>query len=1269
MIRSNCAMRSLLIMFESFTNEFFQIFASENFYEGKTYLEYVANPQTNDEDNIVDTKIILPLLTVLGFESGEITKNQTGGTKDSSRPDFQVKLAGNVRCFLVEDKHTAFNLSNPEPLRQLASYAAMRGYALGLVCNGRSLLGWDLSNPSAPNPVLHLDIEQTVQTFYGQNLLAGGKTGIEALTLEQVQALKGLFRRFIRDRFAGIENLVRDICKPEAEWLEATISKQKTDNFDELLIEDLKQAIGKLEEDVLYQLDLLLKEYEEYADAHYLPNGNGKSEQENTAPKILARLRKNILNHLRVSGLMEVDDYSWADEKLLDFVENPKDSMQQLAAKFLERIKQSELRRGNGKTESIQVPQGSQLDLLSPISEVKQKELGIKIPTQKKITKLHPQVNRLLDLYQELVFSWQAWQAEQKLKHDRAIKAHQFFNTWKGLITKTVFQEADELKLKTEFARQTAYVYVIRLLMVRICEDKGLLKRKFSDGGFKMWKEQIEPQYLDFATGMSMDYLLEISYRSAQSVYMHFFDSKDLFNWYRIGANLLVEVLHILNRFNLAEIDSDIIGMVYGRYVMEGKHEQGRYFTPRKVVEYMLDGIGYRSDNPEIRDKTLLDLAGGSGSFLVHACRRLIDSYRSPSTGKVPISYVPMVIQKIKNQLFSFDINPFACYLAETNLLIQVIDLLKQAKEADLMSECAIDRFNVYNTDSLLLPEKDAIRVSFQNPMFDLELETISQIKTRRDRFSEGFDFIVGNPPYVKADEPGQLKYRQKIVEQGRFQTLYRKWDLFIPFIELARILLKDESSQLALIVSDAYTVATYGMMSREMLCEQMTVKQIDFFENLKLFEDAAVFNIIFIADNKLPKEESLVNRFWHNSLQDLYSFETTDSVNQVQFDTRIFRHHEVELDTSNTVLIDNIVYISTGMVLNSHEDKYPNEFVKDDLISDIQDQSHPVPYIEGKDIADYQINRIRYLEFGDGLRAPSRARRATFPELYIHKHIAIGKTGGITIVDGNIYSNDSVRVLLSWHLLDKVDNRSVPKDRVKENKKLSKKFSLQYLVAVLSSNLIQEFFNSISTGTRQDIMPDDLRKIPIKNITLKKQQPFTERVDTLIAGNWEMYELRQQGHRIIFDYNGAEPKVEINFLLTLQQLKLTNWSFLDSEPQRFEIIGDRNSLVTKIRIKDDTLYFGKEAFLKSVSPLVLEYLMHYLPQFADKARTWTSLLSEGKIPKTDASITYIFEECDRLRNEILNKIVQIRQTYQELDRMVNNLYGVKSSFTAIAEV
>ncbi len=1269
--------------FEEFISNFFEIFTGNNFYEGKTYLEYVAQPQTNDEANIVDAKIIDPLIKALGFESGHITQNQTGGTKDSSRPDFQVKLSDDYRCFLVEDKHTAYDLRKSAPLKQLATYATSRGYSLGLVCNGRLLLGWDLSNPSYATPVLHLDIQQIVQTFVGG--------GIAALTFEQQQALNGLFRRFHRQNSEGIDRKIAKICRPIEEWQIEAHSQSNNPNFDELLIGDLKKAIALLEDDVLYQLELLLDEYEDYIKSTYLVNGNGnsKSNQELTISHVITGLRKEILNHLRVSGLSEVDDYSWADEKLLEYAQNPSDTISFLGEKFLARLKEAEKRQESLSKSSGKSIKADQLDLLPPISESKQKELGIKSKPQRKITKLGSELVEKLDEYEELVFSWQAWQAQQGIKYERAIKAHQFFKSWTGLVTKTIFQDADELKLKTEFARQTAYVYVIRLLMVRICEDKGLINRKFSNGGFKTWKEEVEPKYLDFAQGMSMDYLLEMSYRSAQSIYAHFFSNEDLFNWYHMNANTLIEVLYILNDFNLKEIDSDIIGMVYGRYVTAGKHEQGRYFTPKEVVEYILDTIGYTSDNPAgIRDKKILDLAGGSGSFLVHAARRLIKSYKKPK-----VSIIPRIIRQVKDSLFCMDINPFACYLAETNLLIQVIDLLKQIKESGDLRDCSIDRFNVYNTDSLLLPRAENIRSTLLNPVLDQELSTVSQIKTRTGDFADGFDFVVGNPPYVRADEPNVDKYRRIIEQSGRYETLHEKWDLFVPFVELS-CKLTAPNGKLGLIVSRGIQSNNYAEKLRDYLANSLTITQVDFLNNIKLFADAVVNNTIFFLKNTELGDDHRTKRLLHAG--SFEKVENLESLVQSEHTAKVFKQFTVTATFENVTDLEDICYCSKAMVLHSEQ----GEFRKDDLLSDIPTNINLKKYLDGENIiAEFSVDKIRYLEWNTE-RVPSKVSRITIPELYDLPKILFGMTSfptydrGVISGDG-FYVPDSVRICVKWEDVYRIKRlEDEPRqmyefskkyqrnlgdgqgkkvkifDRAKQQASLSKKFDLRYVAAILASSFGKRFLlennrdENIMTTTvgkpaKSRIYPDDLKEFPIKNISLKKQQPFIEAVDNLITWNWEIHELVNMGHKIQFNYRNDSIKIEVNFFTVLESVNPPSWDFVSAESVNFEVIGDYNQLISKVKVSDNKLLLGRTELLLSDSPLVLEYLKNYLPKFADCGFTWQSLLDEGKIPKTDDDIARVFAERDRLTAEIKQKIEDIREAYEELDEMVNKLYVV----------
>src|SRR5690606_20988377 len=69
-----------------------------------------------------------------------------------------------------------------------------------------------------------------------------------------------------------------------------------------------------------------------------------------------------------------------------------------------------------------------------------------------------------------------------------------------------------------------------------------------------------------------------------------------------------------------------------------------------------------------------------------------------------------------------------------------------------------------------------------------------------------GFDLVLANPPYVRADAqfkhllPDERRrqtaidewklYRSRLGKSKTYGTLYEKWDLFIPFLERAHQLL-----------------------------------------------------------------------------------------------------------------------------------------------------------------------------------------------------------------------------------------------------------------------------------------------------------------------------------------------------------------------------------------------------------------------------------------------------------------------------------------------
>ena len=110
----------------------------------------------------------------------------------------------------------------------------------------------------------------------------------------------------------------------------------------------------------------------------------------------------------------------------------------------------------------------------------------------------------------------------------------------------------------------------------------------------------------------------------------------------------------------------------------------------------------------------------------------------------------------------------------------------------------------------------------------------------------DGFDITIGNPPYVRADEQSEWNQRQReqITASKQYETLWEKWDLFVPFIERAYKLLKP-GGVTTLIVSDAFCHSKYAQKPQNWFLKNARILRLDFCTDLQIFE-AAVHNLIY---------------------------------------------------------------------------------------------------------------------------------------------------------------------------------------------------------------------------------------------------------------------------------------------------------------------------------------------------------------------------------------------------------------------------------------
>ncbi|QLJ52855.1 MAG: hypothetical protein Sv326_0680 [Candidatus Fermentimicrarchaeum limneticum] len=452
--------------------------------------------------------------------------------------------------------------------------------------------------------------------------------------------------------------------------------------------------------------------------------------------------------------------------------------------------------------------------------------------------------------------------AKFELKTEGKFKKYASFSgyyIWKALSNRPDDKEEEN---KQVFCKESIYVLINRLLFIRICEDRGLLSKKISNGGIERLREQLaEPILGD--TGVFKQ-IVQFSYTGAKNIYNHFYEKDNPLDWYESGDGeldgVLNKVLWLLNQFNFAKIDRDILGKLYEKYLpKEERKRLGEFYTPDEVIDYILDAVEY-VPNKAIEGKDLIDPACGSGGFLVRAARRLIARHAvkfEKATPKEALDnkrwlevYARLtpkeceeIVNSVATHIHGFDINPFAVSISEMNLLFQIIDLYSKAVKENRSFK--VPRFKVYETDSLELPTDQTNLVQFYGATgksLAKDKDTTDELKKKK------YDFVVGNPPWL-----GILKMeKQTLAAYSHYLSAKGKFDIYVLFVELGAKIL-NPNGKLGYITQNRFLKVGYAEALRDYLSKNVALRQITDFGDIKVFSDATNYPCILVFENKPP--------------------------------------------------------------------------------------------------------------------------------------------------------------------------------------------------------------------------------------------------------------------------------------------------------------------------------------------------------------------------------------------------------------------------------
>jgi Eco57I restriction-modification methylase len=248
--------------------------------------------------------------------------------------------------------------------------------------------------------------------------------------------------------------------------------------------------------------------------------------------------------------------------------------------------------------------------------------------------------------------------------------------------------------------------------------------------------------------------------------------------------------------------------------ISSGK-ERGAVYTRPETVDFILNLVGYLPDKPLYR-YTLLEPSFGSGGFLVRAVERLLQSYlgtHGPNSA----------VNDLKNAIVGIEIDADAA--AET-----------VARLTELLSRFGFDYEQICSLLAAWLRNDDFL---------------LADIRSK-------FDFVVGNPPYVRQELiPDRLMAEYRL----RYETIYDRADLYIPFIERGLKLLK-ASGALGYICADRWMKNKYGGPLRALVAREYHLRYyVDMVDTNAFHADVSAYPAIFVISRERSGKTRIAHR------------------------------------------------------------------------------------------------------------------------------------------------------------------------------------------------------------------------------------------------------------------------------------------------------------------------------------------------------------------------------------------------------------------------
>jgi hypothetical protein len=433
-----------------------------------------------------------------------------------------------------------------------------------------------------------------------------------------------------------------------------------------------------------------------------------------------------------------------------------------------------------------------------------------------------------------------------------------------------------------KYIAQTAHVFVARLLMYRIGEDKDLFPERISGASLQ---REVRHRPTPVFPGLRGALSLVHGVRGRMADFLPAIYQEGEFDWWNVhedqtrdstpaeaAAVRRVEgrmetvarrALQALDCYEFSQIDVDVWHDVYQHYMpWEERQRLGGFYTPEELVGFVLDLAEYDPSQEGLCARTFIDPASGSGTFVVAALSRLVQhlNQRLPchkhlhQRGLSSWRRSELVLGYVEKAVHAVDIHPFAAFLTTVNTIFQLLEHYRSAREHNPEFQLNLA---VFAADSLEPPERQLFRPADFARLNSRIQRADDAARHYRELLGREFDYVFGNPPWG-----GVLKGRlSPVFDEGKKKSFRRyyphsavgKYDIYGLFIERAFTLLKP-GGRMAFVTQNTYAEKEWASSLRLMLTEAGTVRWfVDIGPFGQLFFGAMNTPSVTVVDKRPP--------------------------------------------------------------------------------------------------------------------------------------------------------------------------------------------------------------------------------------------------------------------------------------------------------------------------------------------------------------------------------------------------------------------------------